>query len=173
MWTCASLSKKVRSTDCNSLLTFYFISFYHEYCQRHRTPCAGRAWGRAALAPRAVLPQQRYGKVGIYVLSDYGLCSSPHHAAHLSVPKQAPAVTTSHSGKTQAEVHSPRTCCPSRRRRLSVVPSCPLSPWGERDDSDSPPHLKGSAGGKRRLQPLATFPQCGRKRVGPRPGRGA
>lgn len=63
-------------------------------------------------------------KWGFMFLTTLCTPSSRHDAAHLSVFKQAPAVTTGHSGKTQAEVHSLRAAAAasalSRR-----VPSAP------------------------------------------------
>lgn len=127
---------------------------------------------RAVLGLAATLPHGRYGKVGIYV-PDYGLYScSRHHAAHLSVFKQAPAVTTSHSGKTQAEVHSSRTCRPAGPPPPQRCPAVSPQPL-RRGTRGQPSPPKGSGGGKRRPQPLATSPQWGRKRLGPRPGRAA
>lgn len=75
-------------------------------------------------------PTGATGNWGFMLLSDYGLyIFSRHHTAHLNVFKQAPAVTTSHSGKPEPKFTLPVRAAPQgRRRRLSAVPPCPLSP---------------------------------------------
>lgn len=83
--------------------------------------------------------------------------SPRHHTAHLSVFKQAPAVTTSHSGNTQAEVHAPGTCRlggPPPPQRCAAASPQPLR-GGARGAGRQgrSPHPERSAGDKRRPQP--------------------
>lgn len=101
---------------------------------RETLPGARQGAGSACRgSPRDRQPHSQTGATGKSVfmfLSDHGLyCFSRHHGAHLTVFKRAPAVTTSHSGKTQAEVHPPRTCPPRRAAAASArshrVPSAP------------------------------------------------
>lgn len=150
----------------------YFILFTTSAASATRR--AGQGGGRAELL-RAhpelswdCQPRSLTGKLAIYV-PDYGLYCSRHHTAHLSVFKKALVIAVN---------PKPSSLSPQGRRRLSAVPPCPppqalRGARVERGGGTALPRPGRSGGGKRRPQPLATFPQRGRKRFGaaPRAGR--
>lgn len=140
---------------------------------RRRAGSARTGSPRAALGPAAALPHRRYGKSGDLCSSLAMVCTPSSDTTSLTwvYLNKLPLLPPVTAVKPKPRFTLPVRAAPQgRRRRLSAVPPCPLSRWGaargERDSRDNPLYQKRSAVEKQCPQPLATFPQCGRKRLG-------